>query len=140
LPPGAEKALLLLMLAGDPWSARVREAVDGEEFEFPAYRAVFEALAEDAPDRLDDTAARAFEQLRAEGLGVRDPDETFTHAVNWLEARRLAREIDRIDREIPLAADEEKLQLVLEKQRLAGEMNARAPRYKSTRGSGAPGS
>src|SRR5437870_1346346 len=41
LPASAEKALLLLMLEGDPWRARVVEAVDPEEFEFPAYRAVF---------------------------------------------------------------------------------------------------
>src|SRR5207245_2825213 len=43
LPTSAEKALLLLLLEGDPWRAKVLEAVDAEEFEFPAYRAVFEA-------------------------------------------------------------------------------------------------
>jgi hypothetical protein len=101
---------------------------------------VFEALLEDAPDRLDETAARVFEQLRDEGLGTRDPDETFTHAVNRIEARRLGRQIDRIDREIPFVPEEQKMELVLEKKRLATEMNARAPRYKSTRGSGASGS
>src|SRR3989441_3803465 len=68
LPSNAEKSLLLLMLSGEPWKSRVIEAVDAEEFEFPPYRAVFESLADDAPDRLDETAARAYEALQAEGL------------------------------------------------------------------------
>src|SRR5947208_5328792 len=81
LPASAEKALLLLLLEGEPWKARVLEAVDPEEIEFPAYRAVFEALAEDAPERLDETAARAGELREAEGLGVRAQDELFEGAV-----------------------------------------------------------
>src|SRR5437667_6190270 len=97
LPASAEKALLLLLLEGEPWKARVLEAVDPEEIEFPPYRAVFEALAEDAPERLDETAARACELLKAEGLAGRAPDELFERAVNWIEARRLEREIAKLD-------------------------------------------
>src|SRR6266571_2501901 len=66
LPASAEKALLLLMLEGEPWRARVIEAVDPEELEFPPYRAVFESVADDAVLALDDTSARAYEQLKAE--------------------------------------------------------------------------
>ncbi|HEX9704848.1 MAG TPA: DNA primase [Gemmatimonadales bacterium] len=140
LPSGAEKALLLLLLAGDPWPARVKHAVDPEEFAFPVYRSLYEALVDDAPERLDETAARAFEQLKAEGLGGRDPDEMFALAVSWIEARRLEREVDRLEREIPLASDDDKMRLLKEKQRLASEMNAKYPRYKMLRRSGAPGS
>jgi DNA primase len=140
LPAGAEKALLLLMLAGDPWPARVKDAVDPEEFEFPPYRSIYEALVDDALDRLDETAARALERLAAEGLGERDPDETFALAVHWVEARRLEREVDRLEREIPLATEDEKLRLLREKQRLASEMNAKYPRYKMLRRSSASGS
>src|SRR5256885_17221263 len=68
LPTSAEKALLLLLLEGEPWRGKVLEAVNAEEFEFPAYRAVYEAAQADAPDRLDETAARAYEDLKAEGL------------------------------------------------------------------------
>ena len=140
LPSGAEKALLILLLEGEPWRARVLEAVDAEDFEFAPYRAVFEALVEDAPERLDETAARAFEQLRAEGLGARQPDDVFAGAVGWIEARGLQRQVELIDRELPLASEEEKLQLVLQKKRLSAEMNARYPKYKiATRRSGAPG-
>jgi len=130
LPAGAEKALLQLLLSGDPWRPRVLEAVAPEDFEFPPYRAVFEAVADDAPERLDDTAARAFEELKVSGLGPRDPDELFTRALSWIEARGLARQVEAIDRELPLADEEEKLRLVLQKRQISAEMNARYPKYK----------
>jgi DNA primase len=142
LPSNAEKSLLILMMAGDPWKARVAEAVDAEEFEFPVYRALFEALADDAPDRLDETAARAYESLQAEGLGAEQPDVLFERAVNRLEARRLDREIVRKQEEINLAPEPEKARLTLEKQALANERNAKRPTWKiieHARRKGAPG-
>src|SRR2546425_9672179 len=54
------------------------------------YRAVFEALAEDAPERLDETAARACELLKAEGLGGRAPDELFRSEEHTSELQSLA--------------------------------------------------
>jgi DNA primase len=139
-PSGAEKALLILMLEGEPWRARVLDTVDADDFEFMPYRAVFEALVEDAPERLDETAARVFEQLRAEGLGARQPDEVLAGAVGWIEARGLQRQVESIDRELPLASEDQKMELVLQKKRLSAEMNARYPKYKiATRGSSAPG-
>jgi DNA primase len=131
LPTGAEKAFLVLMLEGDPWRARVLEVVDADDFEFGPYRAVFEALVEDAPERLDETAARTFEQLRDEGLGGRLADEVFDGAVGWLEARGLQRQVELIDRELPLATEEEKVKLALQKQQLSAEMNARHPKWKA---------
>ena len=143
LPSNAEKSLLLLMMSGDPWKSRVIEAVDSEEIEFAIYRILFEALADDAPDRLDETAARAFESLQAEGLGSDQPDALFERAVNQLEARRLDREIERINRALPFASDAEKANLAHEKVRLAAERNAKRPTYgiiQSARRKGAPGS
>jgi len=142
LPSNAEKSLLLLMLAGEPWKTRVTEAVDSEEFEFGPYRLVFEALVDNAPDRLDETAARAYEALQAEGVGQNTPDALFEQAVNRLEARRLDRAIERINREIPLATEDEKARLANEKKRLAAERNAKRPTYgiiETARRKGAPG-
>jgi len=141
LPASAEKALLLLLLEGEPWKARVLEAVDPEEIEFPPYRAAFEALAEDAPERLDETAARACELLKAEGLGGRPPDELFERAVNWIEARRLEQEIAKLDGLIPLAAPEEQPELLAEKRRVFDALRVKYPRYKiaARRGRGASG-
>jgi DNA primase len=143
LPSNAEKSLLLLMMQGEPWRQRVTEAIDSDEITFPVYRSIFEALADDAPDRLDETAARAYESLQAEGLGTEQPDALFERAVNQLEARRLDREIERINRALPFASDAEKATLAHEKVRLAAERNAKRPTYgiiQSARRKGAPGS
>ena len=140
LPPGAEKALLVLLLSGEPWRARVLEAVDTEDIEHPIYRAVFEAEVDNAPERLDETAARAYEQLRGEGFEGRAPDVVFTRAVDWIEARRLEREIDKLDREIPLASAAEQPQLLAEKRRVFDALRVKYPRFKiASRRRSAPG-
>jgi hypothetical protein len=119
------------MLEGEPWRARVLDAVDADDFEFAPYRAVFEALAEDSPERLDDTSARTFEQLRAEGLGGRLPDEVLAGAIGWIEARGLQRQVESIEREIPLANEHDQIELLRQKMRLSAEMNARHPKWKA---------
>ena len=141
LPTSAEKALLLLLLEGEPWRGKVLEAVNAEEFEFPAYRAVFEAAQADAPDRLDETAARAYEDLKAEGLAGNEPDALFERAMNWLEARKLERAIDELDRQLTVAAPDEQAALLAEKRRVFDALRVKFPRYKiAKRRSGAPGS
>src|SRR2546427_6393303 len=140
LPANAEKALLLLMLEGEPWKTRVTEAVDSEELEFPPYRAVFESVADDAVLALDDTSARAYEQLKAEGLGRRDPNEMYELAVNWMEARRLERQLEQLDDQLPFESPERQASLIAEKRRVFDELRKRYPRYKiAKRRRGAPG-
>lgn len=141
LPANAERALILTMMQGDTWRDRVLEKVDAEEIEHPMYRAVFEAVAEGRVEELDGGAARAYEVLRAERLGEGEPDALFDRAVNWIDARRLDRELDRLERELPLADEAEQGRLALEKQRIAAERNRIRPTYKIvSRRSGAPGS
>lgn len=140
LPSNAEKALLLLLLEGEPWRARVIDAVDPEEFEFAPYRAVFESVADDAVLALDDTSARAYEHLKAEGLGGRDPNDLYEVAVNWMEARRLERELERLDDRLPFESPERQASLIAEKRRVFDELRKRYPRYKiAARRRGAPG-
>jgi len=140
LPASAEKALLLLLLEGEPWKSRVVEAVDAEELEFPAYRAVFEAVADDAVLALDDTSARAYEQLKGEGLGGRDPNEMYELAVSWMEARRLERQLQQLDDQLPFESPERQASLIAEKRRVFDELRKRYPRYKiAARRRGAPG-
>jgi len=140
LPANAEKALLLLMLEGEPWKSRVTKAVDSEELEFPPYRAVFESVADDAVLALDDTSARAYEQLKAEGLGRRDPNEMYELAVNWMEARRLERQLEQLDDQLPFESPERQVSLIAEKRRVFDELRKRYPRYKiAKRRRGAPG-
>ena len=140
LPSSAEKALVLLMLEGEPWKSRVTEAIDPEELEFPPYRAVFESVADDAVLALDDTSARAYEQLRAEGLGGRDPNEMYELAVNWMEARRLERQMEQLDDQLPFESPDRQASLIAEKRRVFDELRKRYPRYKiAKRRRGAPG-
>ena len=140
LPASAEKALVLLMLEGEPWKSRVTEAIDPEELEFPPYRAVFESVADDAVLALDDTSARAYEQLRAEGLGGRDPNEMYELAVNWMEARRLERQMEQLDDQLPFESPDRQASLIAEKRRVFDELRKRYPRYKiAKRRRGAPG-
>ena len=140
LPASAEKALLLLLLEGEPWRSRVTDAVDPEEFEFPPYRAVFESVADAAVLALDDTSARAYEHLKAEGLGGRDPNEMYERAVNWIEARRLERQLEQLDDRLPFESPDGQASLIAEKRRVFDELRKRYPRYKiAARRRGAPG-
>ncbi len=79
--------------------------------------------------------------LKAEGLAGRAPDELFERAVNWIEARRLEREIAKLDGLIPLAAPEEQPELLAEKRRVFDALRVKYPRYKiaARRGRGASG-
>ena len=128
------------MLEGEPWLARVTEAVDAEEIEFAPYRAVFESIADDAVLTLDDSSARTYEQLKEEGLGGRDPNEMYEMAVSWMEARRLERQMERLDDQLPFESPERQASLIAEKRRVFDELRKRYPRYKiAARRRGAPG-
>jgi DNA primase len=141
LPANAERALLLVMLQSDAWRDRVLEKVDPEEIEHTVYRAVFEALAEQRTEQLDGTAARTYEALRAEGVVDGESDALFERAVYWIESRRLDRELERLEREIPLTSGVEQERLVRDVQRVSAERNRLFPRYKiASRRRGAPGS
>ena len=102
---------------------------------------MFEALVEVRPDTLEGAEARVYESLRAEPSETGEPDTLFDRAVNWIEARRLDRELERLEREIPLASGEEQDRLVRDVQRVSAERNRLFPRYKiASRRSGASGS
>jgi hypothetical protein len=102
---------------------------------------VFESLVEGQADGLEGQEARVYEALRAEAGVTSEPDALFDRAVNWIEARRLDRELERLEREIPLASGAEQDRLVRDVQRVSAERNRLFPRYKiASRRSGAPGS
>ena len=117
------------MFSADSWRQRVLDGVEAEDIEFPQYRAVFEAIELDAPDRLDEIAARTYESLKSEGLGERSADEMFLGALNRLEAKRLDREVASMRGMIPLAREEDKAQLIVEFQQLVKRRNTKRPTY-----------
>jgi DNA primase len=137
-----EKSILLVMLQSAEWKARVLAEVDRENFSSARYRAVFDALAEDRPERLDEISARVLEDLQAAGLGVVSADDVFAWAINNIEADRKSREIIRLQREIDIASETDKARLTLEKRALTDERNAKRPTWKileTARRKGAPG-
>jgi DNA primase len=137
-----EKSILMVMLHSAEWKARVLAEVDRENFSSPRYRAVFDALAEDRPERLDEISARILEDLQAAGLGVVSADDLFEWAINSIDADRKSREIIRLQREIDIASETEKERLTLEKRALTDERNAKRPTWKileTARRKGAPG-
>ena len=88
----------------------------------------------------DYSGTQACKVLRSEGFEGRAPDVVFTRAVDWIEARRLEREIDKLDREIPLASAAEQPQLLAEKRRVFDALRVKYPRFKiASRRSSAPG-
>jgi len=106
--PGARmEAILLRAMVADPsWLARGREQVPPDQFEVPAYRAIYQAMlarGPDAPesdlaDQLPAVARDAWVRLRAsvEGrIGYRW-DEEFAAAAEALEIRALERQIERM--------------------------------------------
>jgi DNA primase len=143
VPPNSiEKAILRVMLSGEDWKARVLAEIDRENIASELYRSVFDALAENSPDRLDGMSARALEELQSTGPGIDTPDDLFVWAVTKIEADRKSREIWRLQREIDLASEPEKIRLTLEKRALTDERNAKRPTWKvleSARRKGAPG-
>src|SRR3989449_10916078 len=68
--------------------------------------------SDDAVLALDDTSARAYEQLTAEGLGGRDPNVMYETALNWIEARRLERQLERLDAQLPFESPERQGSLI----------------------------
>jgi hypothetical protein len=128
VPAGHEKDMLLLLLSSDQWRSRVLEAREADDFEFPPYRAVFEAAELNAPDRLDEIAARTFESLKAEGIGERSADEMFQNASDRFDAKRLDQDVKEMRQMIMLAREEEKVPILVEFQRPVARRNER-PTY-----------
>ena len=141
LPSNAERALLLVLLSGDPWRARVLDAVDAGVFESPAYREVFEAVRTGSALELDGNAARVYEDLLKTHPEASELGTMFDEAMKRITSRSLDRRIESIDRELSVAREDEKAALVAMKQKVTAQRNAVNPTYKiAARRKGAPGS
>jgi hypothetical protein len=141
LPSSAERALLLVLLAGEAWRARVLETVDADDFDTPALREVFEAERGGTAAELGGEAAQAYEKLRAQPLEEQSVSDVFEGAMKHVNAKPLDRRIDSIDKAMTVAGPEEQRRLMLKKQQLTAERNAVKPTYKIvSRRKGAPGS
>ena len=103
-----------------------------ESFANPVYGRLFEALVTAGPDAtpeelaegLDEEETTRLQELLSESGGLDRGDETVLGAVNALLARQKRADLVQIDRDLPLAEDAGKDDLLLDKGRVTKELRA----------------
>jgi DNA primase len=126
----AERELVRLLLHRRQFVESVAERVGRRSFRDPRLASIFERLvgADDAMDvlghDLDDESVAILNELSEAQGGLDVPARIIDDCVAALQQRELGEELDLIDRELPLAADAEKNNLVRRKQQLTAEITA----------------
>jgi DNA primase len=135
----AERELVRVLLHQRRFIDFAAERVGADHFADRVYRAIFAELTtheHDAPaDQiaagLDEEATEVLQELMNENGGIDRAEESIEGSVNSLLSRELANRLSDIDRLLPLAAADEKDDLIREKKRLAAEMQSLGrPRWK----------
>ena len=127
----AERELVRLILHRRQFVESLAERIGPDSFRDSRLSQIFTRLVagpEDSVDSLamtlDDDAVALVNELSENVGGLEIPARIIEDCVAVLRQRELGEEIDAIDREIPLADDSGKMQLVLRKQQLTREINA----------------
>src|SRR5205823_7726516 len=140
----AERELLRIMLHDRRYVELVAERLGSESFRDAAYRTIFTELVTLGADATIGEIAGAFdeetieilEELLGERGGLDRANEIVEGSVNAMASRDLDARLNAIDREMPLAAPDEKDDLIREKERLLRQMQALGRgRFKSFRAS-----
>ena len=135
----AERELVRTLLHHRRYVEASAERIDPETFADPVYRAIFQRLAAHDPETpldevaapLDEDATAVMQELIDERGGLERVEETIDASINALLSRGIAERLSEIDRLLPVADTDEKDQLIREKRRLAGELQALGrPRWK----------
>jgi hypothetical protein len=122
----------------------VAERIGAESFTDPAYRMIFiellalgpEATIGEIAGAFDEDAIEVLEELVAEDGGLDRANETVEGSIGVMASRDLDARLNEIDREMPLAAADEKDDLIREKEQLLRKMQALGHgRFKSFRAS-----
>ena len=123
--PG-ERGLLAVMLHAQPRIEAIAERVSADDFWYPSHRRIFAALLAKGPDATTEEIAGAIEdddvpvlqELLEDQTVMNDVDSTIEGSIAILRKREIYDRMAGIDRELPLASDAEKNQLIEEKGRL----------------------
>ena len=136
----AERELVRVLLHQRRYIEAVAERIGADAFTDPPYRAIFTELVTRGPDVsvgdlaavLDEDATEVLQELMNERGGLDRAEETIDAGINALISRDIVKRMTELDRLLPLAAADEKDDLIREKRRLAIEMQALGrPRWKS---------
>ena len=121
-----ERALLAVMIHARNRIESIAERVSADDFWHPPHRRIFSALLSLGADATAEELAAVLtvedmpilEELLEEHESVSDVESTLEGSVAMLRVRELESRLSAIDRELPLATDAEKDQLIEEKGRL----------------------
>ncbi len=140
----AERELLRVMLHDRRYVELVAERLGSASFRDQAYRTIFTELVALGPEAtigeiagaFDEETIEVLEELLGEAGGLDRASEIVDGSVNAMASRDLDARLHAIDREMPLAAAEEKDDLIREKEQLLRQMQALGRgRFKSFRAS-----
>ena len=140
----AERELLRVMLHDRRYVELVAERLGSASFRDQAYRTIFtelvalgaEAAIGEIAGAFDEETIEVLEELLGEAGGLDRASEIVDGSVNAMASRDLDARLHAIDREMPLAAAEEKDDLIREKEQLLRQMQALGRgRFKSFRAS-----
>jgi DNA primase len=136
----AERELVRMLLHQRTFVEPVGERLSADHMTDSAYRQIFSALVTEGADAsveaiardLDEDATEVLQELVLENGGLERSDEVIEGSLNALLAREVSNRLSEIDRLLPLAAADEKDDLIREKKRLAKEIQSLGrPRWKS---------
>ena len=127
----AERELVRLLIHRRQHVEAVAESCGTESFRDSRLAEIFNALVASPEESLEsiagdlsDDAISLLNDFQMNGGGLDDPSRILRDCVAVLKRRDLGEEIEAIDRELPLAEDTEKDDLVRRKQQLAAEIKA----------------
>jgi DNA primase len=127
----AERELVRLLIHRRQHVEAVAEACGTESFRDARLAEIFNSLVASPEESLEtvaadlsDDAVSLLNDLSMNGGGLDDPSRILRDCIAVLKRRDLGEEIEAIDRELPLADDAEKDELVRRKQQLAAEIKA----------------
>lgn len=129
---GAERELVRLLLHLRRYVEPVSERVGAERFQDRIYRRIFSELVSLGPEAgpgeiaasFDEETLEAFQELLEASGGFEQPEATVDACVNRIISRDDAMRLSQIDREMKVASDEQKDDLIREKQQLHRELQA----------------
>lgn len=136
MAPGlaGQRKLLLLLLRDESRISQAAELLAPEDFSDPVYRELFEALVREGGLRgrgplaleVGPAARQRLEELLADPEELIDGDGIFRDSVADIQAGRIFRRLDELDRQIQLAQErgdeDEQRRLLVEKHSLVAEL------------------
>jgi len=128
----AERELVRAMVHDRSRVATIAERIGPDGFRHPLYREIFAALLAAGDDTsidrlsesLDPESLETAQELLGEGEMLLDPRRTIDDSITRLHVREMEERLGEIDRLLPLANDDEQVELQAERESLVVQLRA----------------